>query len=616
MRLSSSSRFREASKRRLHVCIGILVAVVALGIAAALIRNARFADIIASAVPPAAAWAIAASVLILLAGLSGAAFALTARNSMLRGEARLDALGAIEADRAKALKRAAWPAGWPQLAASLFFSVLSIVASWRSLTSGLVAAAPIAANPVAIGIGAILLCFPFVVIERHLAAMREDDFPESENLARLMRVLIAALLVFGVGRLMVAGGFSWGVLTLRAVALLTLGVGVELTLRAAAYCFTPFAAPDQAAGFGASAIAGQLRFSLRSGTSFRDNVRRTLGIDVAQSWALGYLRRAAPPAVAGLCIAAWLLTGLVTLPTTERAIYERFGRPVGVLGPGLHFILPWPLGQLRRVELGVMHDVPLGADGVAQNGLQPASLGDDRLWDRPHPGDATYLIASETRNQQGFQVVDVDMRIIWQVGETDRDALDFAYQTADPALLVRQLAGRILGQRYAGSTLPAVLVEDRSAFIGAFRDELQKDCDALRSGVRIAAVVIEAVHPPAGAASAYHAVQASEIKAQVSIAQAKGSALELQAQSLQEENATRNAAAVAASAIVTKARAEAVYFDADRAAWRREGAAFTFERRLEEIARALPARQLIVVDHRISPESLPLLDLRGAANLP
>jgi regulator of protease activity HflC (stomatin/prohibitin superfamily) len=37
------------------------------------------------------------------------------------------------------------------------------------------------------------------------------------------------------------------------------------------------------------------------------------------------------------------------VPLDQRAVYERFGAPVRVLHPGLHLILPWPLGRLRPV---------------------------------------------------------------------------------------------------------------------------------------------------------------------------------------------------------------------------------------------------------------------------
>ena len=49
------------------------------------------------------------------------------------------------------------------------------------------------------------------------------------------------------------------------------------------------------------------------------------------------------------------------------------------------------------------------------------------------------------------------------------------------------------------------------------REELRKDLDLHKAGIDIVSVLIEEVHPPAGAAAAYHAVQAAEINASASI---------------------------------------------------------------------------------------------------
>ena len=78
---------------------------------------------------------------------------------------------------------------------------------------------------------------------------------------------------------------------------------------------------------------------------------RQLGIELRRSWALRFLRRATVPLIAGMVILAWAVTGLTSLPLDRRAVYERFGVPVAVFGPGLHLHLPWPFGLLRPVEM-------------------------------------------------------------------------------------------------------------------------------------------------------------------------------------------------------------------------------------------------------------------------
>jgi len=109
---------------------------------------------------------------------------------------------------------------------------------------------------------------------------------------------------------------------------------------------------------------------------------------------------------------------------TERGVYERFGAPVAVLRPGLHLLLPWPFGQIRRVEYGVVHAVPVGAElggaalgGAELGGVQPpvdnstadgpSPLSANRLWDEQPGTDISYLIASRGAGKESFEAVSV-----------------------------------------------------------------------------------------------------------------------------------------------------------------------------------------------------------------
>ena len=72
-------------------------------------------------------------------------------------------------------------------------------------------------------------------------------------------------------------------------------------------------------------------------------------------------------------------------------------------------------------------------------------------------------------------------------------------------------------------TLLDILGQSRQAFTTDFRTALQQQLDQMSSGIEAIAVVVEAIHPPPGAASAYQYVQASEIlsKSTISIRRAE-----------------------------------------------------------------------------------------------
>lgn len=82
----------------------------------------------------------------------------------------------------------------------------------------------------------------------------------------------------------------------------------------------------------------------------------------------------------------------------------------------------------------------------------------------------------------------------------------------------------MLARYFARYTIPDVLGQNRERFIQEFQRELQGRLNALSSGVDILGVVIEAIHPPADAASAYQDVQAAGIRSETQVATARGDA--------------------------------------------------------------------------------------------
>jgi regulator of protease activity HflC (stomatin/prohibitin superfamily) len=406
-------------------------------------------------------------------------------------------------------------------------------------------------------------------------------------------------------------------------------VAIELIVRSLLVAFIPFAPIEQRRSVADSSLAGFLRFSVPSFQAFNTAVSQQFGIDLSRSWALAFVQRAMLPVALVMAILAWGVTGITALGLSERAVYERFGAPVAVLGPGLHFHLPWPMGVMRGVELGVIHDIPIAMSPLGdagQTARQSAGVdqqlqlvgaeaapptSSDRLWDASHPSEQSYLIASEANGQQTFQIADADLRVVYRVGLTDADAMSSAYRVADPETLIKASTGQLLVRYFARYTLAEVLGQNREVFATEFRVALQAQLDRLSSGIEAIAVVIEAIHPPAGAASSYRNVQAAQILANSQISVQRASAIHSIKSAQQGAMEDRNKAAAAAAELVTRASSESVLFDADREARQRDGEAFLSERRFERLATGLAKSESIVVDHRLNGQNGPIIDLRS-----
>jgi regulator of protease activity HflC (stomatin/prohibitin superfamily) len=643
--LSDLARFNGAKRYRTRLLIG---GAIFAGLGAALVAgvwaqaNGRW--LAALPVAPALGY-LGAALLVAAAGLISAGILTLVRHRLLVVESQPDARSPKRSapSEGQGKRRRVAPAltrfrslvpqltaiaGWPEVLVVMLLAALamaSIALCWS--IPGAATANPIVLQ--VIGCSLAIAAFPVLVLERVFANTSADVLPEAPQIDRLLRAPLTALIVLAVATVLKSLGFDWAFRLDPILAALIGLIALELFLRAAAMAFIPFDPIEQRRAVADSRIAGLLRFSAPNFHALNSTIQHQFGIDLSRSWAMAFIQRAIVPIVFGMALMAWGVTGITALALNERAAYERFGSPVAVLGPGLHFHLPWPLGVMRRVEFGVIHDIPvafLPADGspesgqasagvdqrqqvVAAEGLPPVAV--DRLWDSSHPSEQSYLIASEARGEQSFQIVDADLRVVYRVGLSDAAAMSAAYRVQGSESLIRASVGQLLVRYFSRYTLLDVLGQNRETFANELRASLQEQLDRLSSGIEAIAVVVEAIHPPPGAASAYHNVQAAEIVANTAISSKRADAIRTMKFGERLATETLNGTSAAAVELVGQAQSESILFKSDRAARERDGEAFLLERRFERLVSGLAKSEFIVVDHRVSSKNPPTIDLRS-----
>ncbi|HUE64356.1 MAG TPA: SPFH domain-containing protein [Rhizomicrobium sp.] len=478
--------------------------------------------------------------------------------------------------------------------------------------------------------GLIGICFPILVLERRVSTLPERQILGRTPLAMLLRLVLANLLLFAMSYLLRWLALPYWIVLERAAMLATGLVAGEIVLRNAAYLFMPLPPLENRQCRSESLFAGLLQLRKPSLSAMSASVTRQIGIDLSRSWALGFIRRASLPSSIGLLAAAWLMTGVTALDLSQRAAYEAFGRPQSVFHSGIHIHLPWPFGRLKLVEYGAVREIPIvfraetGAAGEAAETATPSTPSTiegpppdsaDRLWDASHPSEASYLVASNRNGRETFEVVNIDIQILYRVGLSDAAALNAAYRIDSPESLIRVAAGRMLARYFARYTIPDVLGQNRERFIQEFQRELQSRLNALSSGLDILGVVIEAIHPPADAASAYQDVQAAGIRSQTQVATARGDASATVIRSHTEAITMRDGATASGTETVDQAKVDTALFAGDVEAYRKDGASFLFERRLSAIGKAMrPEIPITILDSHITPAQMPTLDLRPAGS--
>ncbi|WP_460148363.1 protease modulator HflK [Pseudomonas sp. S2_A02] len=477
--------------------------------------------------------------------------------------------------------------------------------------------------PAALGLSAsvgaalsLLLAFGLLVLERQLAQENVAQWPEAGSLAQLTRVAIICLVLSALCLLFGSETSVWPVRLAVLIGLLPGLVAVELLLRAVLSLFSPRREQLEPALLARSFVADMLRWPPQPLLALQHELHNRFGIDLRQIWAFTYMRRAFLPVLVVVAIVGWSLTGIHEIALQGRGIYERFGKPVEVFGPGLHAGLPWPLGRVLSVENGVVHELATSvgetsAPVAAEPAEGPAPAIANRLWDASHVNDKSQVIASSRADKQSFQIVNMDVRFVYRIGLSDQAALAATYNSADVPTLIRSTASRILVHDFASRTLDGLLGEDRVGLAEEIGRAVQADLQKLDSGVEILATVVEAIHPPAGAANAYHGVQAAQIGAQALISRERGAAAEATNQAQLQASIARDQATASAHEINATAQAADLKFAAERKAYSSAGQAFVLEQYLSQLSQGLANAKLLVLDHRLGGSSnAPTIDLR------
>lgn len=498
-----------------------------------------------------------------------------------------------------------WLCGWSLLA---LFSVLEF---WSL-------ALPAARVGQAASVGAAIalaLAFGLLVFERRMAQESTAQWPEAAQLAQLSRVAIICLVISAICLLFAGEETVWPLRLAVLIGLLPALVALEFLLRGVLSLFSPRQERLEPRLMAQSFIAGMLRWPPQPLLALQHELHNRFGIDLRQIWAFTYMRRAFLPVLVVVLAVGWLLTGVHEVALQSRGIYERFGKPVEVFGPGLHAGLPWPLGRVLNVENGVVHELATSVGEAATTDIAsaegPAPLIANRLWDATHVNDKAQVIASSSGDKQSFQIVNMDVRFVYRIGLTDQAALAATYNSADVPTLIRSTASRILVHEFASRTLDELLGEQRNSLADEIGRAVQADLKKLDSGVEILATVVEAIHPPSGAANAYHAVQAAQIGAQALISRERGAASEQTNQALLQASTARDQAQATAREVSAGAQAADLRFSAEQKAYQQAGQAFVLEQYLSQLSQGLAHAKLLILDHRLGASGAPTIDLRS-----
>ena len=265
---------------------------------------------------------------------------------------------------------------------------------------------------------------------------------------------------------------------------------------------------------------------------------------------------------------AYVITAFSVIGPGQVGWVMRFGRVVRTVSePGLIVHWPQPLERVarlqiqavRRVELGFLRQPDEDDNALPWTGIQGGD-GDDAPWTSMRRD-----LANEAEMITGEENI---LSIQYAVHYDIRAPYIYHYRLANPDNLVRSFASWALRQAVARRTASDILVTHRAALEREGHDILQRELDAMGSGVRVVSVTLQDVHAAPQVHEAFRDVaSALEDKARRT-SQAQGYRSEALALARSEAYVLTQTAASYQSEVVNRAEGEAHAFVSQLDAYR------------------------------------------------
>lgn len=190
-----------------------------------------------------------------------------------------------------------------------------------------------------------------------------------------------------------------------------------------------------------------------------------------------------------IIVAVYLFTAFFMVGIGEKAVVERFGRPVNFdepAGPGLHIKWPWPVDEVKKVKVAYIEQLNIGNISSIQKAL---------LWTRRHGAEEPFLSGD---NNFFYPYIVLHYRI--------KDVFQYLYKNTDPKKLVDEAGHRVATHLFAQEKFYDIASTERKRLEQDMLASLQTCLDELESGIELLTVNFKDIHPPIFVADSFEKV--------------------------------------------------------------------------------------------------------------
>ena len=299
------------------------------------------------------------------------------------------------------------------------------------------------------------------------------------------------------------------------------------------------------------------------------------------------------PLFAGIAFLLWLATGVYVVAPDEKGVVVRFGRYVETTDSGPHFHWPYPVEtvytpkvtQVQRIEIGYR---TRGRTSVAV------------------PEESLMLTGDEN-------IVDINLSIQYRIEENG--AANFLFNlrspASDPHQAVRNAAEASIRQVIGRNSIDTVLTTGKEKIQANTKQTMQGILDGYKSGLRIIAVQLQQVAPPAEVIHAFKDVASAREDRERAINEAQGYANDILPKAKGEAAKQIQEAEAYKTAKLTRAEGDVHRFLALLSEYKKAENVTQTRLYLETMEKVLPNVNKVVIQPGVNQGVLPFLPLGG-----
>lgn len=192
--------------------------------------------------------------------------------------------------------------------------------------------------------------------------------------------------------------------------------------------------------------------------------------------------------IIGVIVLVWLFTGIYRVQEDQAGVVLRFGEPVRVTTPGLHYHLPAPIESVELPSVTRINRIDIGFRQAPET----------------RPGAPALDIPEQSLMLTGDEnLIDIDFTVLWRIS----DPQQFLFNIRDPETTVQVVAESAMREVIGQTALQPALTEERGRIEFDTDALIQEVLDRYGAGIEIIDVQMQKVDPPAEVIDAFNDVQ-------------------------------------------------------------------------------------------------------------